>query len=104
MERGKGMRIYISGAISGTNDYMERFQKVEDKLLGDKYSVINPARFNANLPSDFTYEEYMKMDFTMIDLCDAIYMMKGWEKSLGANREYGYALGKDKVIMFEKAE
>lgn len=95
------MRIYISGTITGISDYMERFQKAEDKLLADEYSVINPARFNSNLPSDFTYEEYMKMDLTMIDLCDAIYMMNGWEKSCGANREYGYALAKGMKIIFE---
>ncbi|MCM1327285.1 MAG: DUF4406 domain-containing protein [Bacteroidales bacterium] len=98
------MVIYISGAISGTDDYMERFQKVEDKLLGKGESVINPARFNANLPSIFCYEDYMKLDFTMIELCDAIYMMKGWEKSCGANREYGYALGLGKTILFEEVK
>lgn len=96
------MRVYISGAITGTNDFMERFKAVEDRLTSEGMSVINPARFNANLPNDFTYEEYMKMDFTMIDLCEGIYMMKGWQKSCGANREYGYALGKDKTIMFEE--
>lgn len=95
------MKIYISGAISGTDDYMERFQKVEDRLLGDGECVVNPARLNANLPSIFTYEDYMKLDLTMIELCDAIYMMNGWEKSCGANREYGYALALGKMILFE---
>lgn len=28
-------------------------------------------------------------------------MMNGWEKSCGANREYGYALGKGISVMFE---
>mgnify|MGYP005606256341 CR=1 FL=1 len=29
------------------------------------------------------------------------YMLKGWNTSRGANRELGYALGKDKVITYE---
>jgi hypothetical protein len=29
-------------------------------------------------------------------------MLKGWEKSTGANREYGYALATDITIMREK--
>ena len=95
------MKIYISGAITGTDDYMERFAKAEKKLTEQGYSVINPAKVNAQLPEDTTYEEYMKMCFCMLDMCDSIYLLKGFDYSCGANREYGYALAKDMIIMFE---
>ena len=95
------MKIYISGAITGTNDYMERFEKAEKELTEQGYSVVNPAKVNAQLPEDTTYEEYMKMCFCMLDMCDSIYMLRGCEKSCGANREYGYALAKDMIIMYE---
>lgn len=96
------MKIYISGAITGTDDYMERFAKAEKELTEKGYSVVNPAKVNAQLPEDTTYEEYMKMSFCMLDMCEAIFMMRGWEKSCGANRELGYALAKDMIIMYEK--
>lgn len=96
------MRVYISGRITGTNDFMERFKEVEDRLTGEGMSVINPAHANSYMPKDTTYEEYMKVSFCLLDMCEAIYMMKGWEKSCGANREYGYAFAKDKMIMFEE--
>lgn len=95
------MRIYISGAITGTDDYMERFSKAEKELAENGYSVINPAKVNAQLPEDTTYEEYMKMCFCMLDMCDSIYMLKGWDKSCGANREYGYAMAKEKTVFIE---
>lgn len=95
------MKIYISGAITGTDDYMERFAKAEKELTEQGYSVVNPAKVNAQLPEDTTYEEYMKMCFCMLDLCDSIYMLNGWSKSCGANREYGYAMANDKTIIFE---
>ena len=95
------MKIYISGAITGTDDYMERFAKAEKELTEQGYSVVNPAKVNAQLPEDTTYEEYMKMSFCMLDMCIAIFMLKGWKKSCGANREYGYALAKDMIIMYE---
>ena len=51
------MKIYISGAITGIDDYMERFAKAEKKLTEQGYSVVNPAKVNAQLPEDTTYEE-----------------------------------------------
>ena len=95
------MKIYISGAITGTDDYMERFAKLEKELTENGYSAINPAKVNAQLPEDTSYEDYMKMSFCMLTMCDSIYMLKGWEKSCGANRELGYAMAKNMIIMYE---
>ena len=93
------MKIYISGAITGTDDYMERFAKAEKELTEKGYSVVNPAKVNAQLPEDTSYEEYMKMCFCMLDMCEAIFMLKGWSKSCSANREYWYAMGNCKIII-----
>ena len=95
------MKIYISDSITGTTDYMERFAKAEKELTAKGYSVVNPAKVNAQLPEDTTYEEYMKMCFCMLDICEAIFMIQGWSKSFGANRELGYAMAKDMIIMHE---
>ena len=98
------MKIYISGAITGTDDYMDRFADAEEKLKKEGHSVINPAAVNSMMPADTTYEEYMEMSLTMLDMCGAIYMLKGGEKSCGANREYGYALAADKLIVQEERD
>ena len=95
------MKIYISGAITGTDDYMERFKNAEKELIEKGYSVVNPASVNAQLPEDTSYEEYMKMCFCMLDICEAIFMIQGWSKSRGSIREYGYAIAKDMIIMHE---
>ena len=95
------MKVYISGSITGTDDYMERFANAEKELTENGYSVVNPAKVNAQLPEDTSYEEYMKMCFCMLDMCDSIYMLNGWGKSCGANRELGYAMAKNMIIMYE---
>lgn len=98
------MKVYISGAITGTDDFMERFKAVEDRLKAEGVSVINPAHANSYMPEDTAYEEFMQLSFCLLDMCGAIYMMDGWEKSCGANREYRYALAKGKHILFESGQ
>jgi len=96
------MKIYISGAITVTDDYMTRFVNAQKELKEQGYSAINPAMVNSFLPLDTTHEQYMKMSFCMLDMCDTIYLLKGWEKSMGANQEYGYALAKGYTILKEE--
>ena len=95
-------RIYLSGAITGCDDYIQHFEAAEKQLTGEGFSVINPARILDQLPKDTTkYEEYMELSMNLLDMCDFICMLEGWEQSRGANREYGYALGMDKTIIKE---
>lgn len=104
MRKGNNMSermIYISGKVSGTDDYMERFAKAEKELTEQGFYVINPAKMDGVLPKCCSYEDFMKIDLALLEMCEGIYMLKGWEKSCGANREYDYALAKDMTVMFE---
>lgn len=93
--------IYISGPVTDHDDYLTKFKEAEAKLIKQGYSVINPAEINSNLPKVFDYEDYMDIDMVMLGKARSIYMLDGWRESLGANREYGYALGMGYEIIFE---
>lgn len=95
------MKIYISGPITGTEDYRRRFAKAENALRAAGHEVINPTRVNAELPEGTTYQEYMKMSMCMLDMCDTVFLMDGWEKSRGCNAETAYALKKGITIVQE---
>lgn len=88
------MKVYISGPITGHDDYMERFEATEQYIknkFGDNIEVVNPAKVNSMLPK-MTWKQYMDICLTILPMCDFICMMEGWEHSTGACIEYGYAL------------
>lgn len=93
------MKVYISGPITGINDYLEKFNNAEEYLTEQGYTVINPAKVNSNLPLDTPHDSFMEMCYVMLDMADSIYMLPGWEKSKGACIEYGYAKAKGYSIM-----
>ncbi len=92
-------RVYISGPIAGDEHHLEKFNAAQFKLEDKGYSVINPAVATLFLPEDLDYEEFMQIDLAMLETCDVIFMLKGWQQSRGANREYGYALAKGMKII-----
>lgn len=95
-------RIYISGKITGTEDYLERFENAQKMLEEEGYSVLNPASVCSNMPEDTEYEEYMAICFTMLLMCRKVFMMKGWENSPGAIREREYAMVRDYEVIYEE--
>lgn len=96
-----GKRIYISGPITGIDNYQEKFKAAEELLLQAGYEPVNPASMDKALPEWMGYEDFMEIDLCLLNMCSSIYMLKGWEQSRGANREYGYALAKGMEILFE---
>lgn len=93
------MVIYIAGPISSDLDgYKEKFCKAEERLKAEGHIVWNPAHAPVGLP----YLAYFPICLAMLDTADAIYMLKGYTKSIGAVMELKYALENSKTIMLEE--
>ena len=81
-------KIYISGPMTGiANANREEFFKANARLAAYGYTVLNPA---VN-PEGLSYDEYMAIDMAMLQVCDAIYMLTGYQKSPGARAELALA-------------
>jgi hypothetical protein len=91
------MKVYIAGKITGFPNYKMHFNMVEEGLKSKGHAVMNPAR----MTDGFLYEEYMKVCFAMIDVCECVYLMDNWMDSPGARREKEYAESKKKIIFCE---
>ena len=96
------MKIYISGKIGEdvlSTETLAKFKKAEDMLRGKGFEVFNPttsglgaqAEWLARMNGTTFYKEILLLDLQELKKCDAIYMLRDWEKSNGANLELDYA-------------
>ena len=95
------MRAYISGPVTGTSDYRERFMEAQENILYSGLEVVNPVAISELLP-ELSHREYMAVDLALLNLCDAVYFLKGWESSEGCRQERRVAMYLGLHLMYEE--
>ena len=91
------MKVYIAGKITGDPSFKSKFAAAHRELIYKFDVVLNPAI----LPKGLDYEEYMAICFAMLDVADAIYLLRDYKRSPGALRELERAKKANKLIMEE---
>ena len=76
------MRLYLSGKITGNENYKEDFAAARAKLENSGYDVCDPAGFD--LPEDVSWADAMKYDIREMVRCDGVALLPSWEESKGA--------------------
>ena len=95
--------IYIAGAISGTNDYMERFKNAENVIRKSGRVPINPTIISKPLlEANANHQQFMSVTIELLECCNGIYLLNGWERSTGAKEELMYALANNYNIYTEE--
>ena len=90
-------KIYISGKITGDDNFKKKFKVAESKLRKSGWRIIaNPTSF----PAALTWEAYMIQDIRELFTCDAIFMIDDWKESKGAKIEHAIALNCNKLIIY----
>lgn len=90
------MRVYIAGPMTGYKNFNRKaFFEAAKKLEEIGWEPVHTA----GLPDDFTYEEYLERSLAVLEACDAIYLLEGWEESKGALMEYGYARSRNLLVI-----
>lgn len=99
---GIKMKAYISGKITGAEDYEERFEAAEKYLNSKGYEVVNPVKKCSHLPENSAWSDYMKVCVKELADCTHIYMLKDWNNSKGAIVERWLANSLEIEIIFEE--
>lgn len=111
------MKVYIAGPMRGYPEFnFPAFYAAEERLERMGFEVGNPAAWDdpnevgGNATGDmeeaaqkgFSLRKALSRDMKYIaEEADAIYMLKGWEKSAGATAEHALAKALDLTIMYE---
>lgn len=91
-----GRAVYLSGKMTGDPHYQQKFQEMANMLRSHGAIVLHTADMQPGLD----YEAYMTVSFSMIGVCDSIYLLGDWHDSSGARRERRFAeqLGLDVMV------
>lgn len=96
ISKSKGQKVYLSGPMRGYPDNnFQAFHTIAAALRAKGLDVVSPAELNP-LAGPVTedspgwrefYNIWLRADLRAMMDCDAIALMRGWERSNGANLE-----------------
>ena len=108
------MKVYLSGKMTGLSEeeIWNNFRKVEtwlstgnpsDNNNNPIESIMNPAvTYAMQNYKAFSYEDWLHIDFAMLDACDAVCLLPNWKDSMGAKREIAYAYKHGKDVFYPR--
>ncbi len=104
-------RIYVAGPYSAScktviRKNIARADRAGRYLLGLGLAPFIPHNNTAGWENDMTlrYEDFMALDLAWLEVAEAIYMLRGWEKSRGAVMEHNRAIDLGIVIIYQGAD
>jgi hypothetical protein len=85
-------RLYLAGPIRGIDDFKDRFDYAAGQLRGEGFTIFNPVEQDdffslVGMPNDVAL--YLEHDLAWVcRWAEGIALLRGWERSDGAQAEY----------------
>lgn len=93
------MKVFISGPMKNDPDHPEKFKKWEDTLKAIGQTVFNPCCMMFD--ESWTRRAKSNIDRAILDECDIVLFLHGWETSEGCMNELDAAIHDNIFILFE---
>ena len=90
------MKAYIAGKITGDRGYWHKFQRAQECLEDEGFTVINPAA----LPEGMRPADYMRICFAMMDSADVVAFLPDYNQSRGARLAWEWCQYVSKTTMY----
>ena len=111
-ESGCGRSVYIAGPMTGIKNLnRSAFARAAEKLSADGWTVYDPVEIGEMYGTADEIQgdpellaQVVKAELGFVARADAIYLLEGWERSVGAKRELLVALGCGLEILIEKGK
>lgn len=103
-------KIYIAGPMSGIPEYnAPEFNQAAQMWKDQEFDIFNPIESpmsrlvqEGHMSGQEAYRACLHLDLEWITTtATAIYMLKGWEKSLGAKAEHATAMALGLQIIYQ---
>ncbi|MCX9038831.1 DUF4406 domain-containing protein [Citrobacter portucalensis] len=92
---------FIAGPMTGYVNYNRDEFNAEASVLEDRgFTILNPAI----LPDGLEHQQYLAITLSMLEQADVVFLLDGWEKSIGALREFQRARELGLMFMFQSWE
>ena len=87
--------VYVSHPYTGNGKHNMKMARKYCRFLKEEnpdWCIINPLDNNRYMHKcDYQHEDYMDIDLSILEKCDAIVMCGEWESSRGCSQEYRHA-------------
>ena len=101
-------RLYLAGPMRGKPHYnFPAFDAAAERLRQQGYEVVNPADMSREVGVEkvvtdpAVFNRLIAEELREVRACDAIYLLRGWERSAGTRDELEVALSHGLEIMVE---
>ena len=93
------MRVFIIGKNEFIDDDKKELEKAESWLRLRGNTVINSCKVRF-LFGDLPYDKILFIESVLLEMCDGVLAVKGWEKSNEKKAQIAYAKALGKEIIF----
>jgi len=88
--------IYVSGAYSNPDrrvveENIKNHRDTALRIWEMGYTAVSPVMNTSHFEDSVTYDDIIEGDLEILSRCDAIFMLRGWYHSKGAELEHRFA-------------